>query len=488
MKFIRTVVFMMALTWCGVTKAQCTLTANVNAADAFSAVDSPVDFSTLIIRGSGARIYNTGFGYNYASEPLSGDFTIQTKILSVVPSNTQSFTPSSGILIQDANGSFVGFDIAEIHNALYYEVYSAWHTSGTYKTNTYLSGIGVTTPVWFKLTRTAGLYTPYTSPDGTNWTQITAPFYITGGFGTEPVKDPTNVGFSALSGYFTANQYGIGTFSNIAINGVAPVLTDADFGNTNSSPGGGEPNAPLTITETLSGISISYVTTGSCTQTQLNAISTAKTSGHYQVQIAFGLTDVAANFTVIKASDSQTTGTLVCATCSEPGFAATATTLDAFFDAPLGYTYIVVFGPMFDSAFTSGLLSHGVTLANPGSDKASDSHFSITKAANEFTILTGPPVWKYQLGPYPNFACTTRSIGTTGPDFKPATLWSEDDTAYLYYKGRSWCKRPNGSAAGTPWTCTSTVNIIFPLGIRGTNDSTYVDCTNWDLGVKGIWP
>lgn len=481
------VVLLLMLLSCGFAQGQCTLNVTLNATDTSTQTSGGVDLSTLVLQGSGdgpSGIFGVPSfaAENFAYQSVTGDFTIIRRLTGITAVGSVSY-PASDILALDSTGSFVTFQVQLQNGVPFYSVYGRRKAD-----NRWFNVVGgipnqqVTFPFWSKLTRVAGVYTPYTSQDGVSWTQVAT------GFSLPALHDPTKVGIDVYTtNQATAGDLAQATVDNISVNGVLPSFTDADFGTT-GNVGSGEPNIPFTFTETLSGISLSYATTGSCTQPQLNAIASVETNGSYQVQNVFSLYDVSAQNFVIKNTDSETMGSLVCATCSEPGFPASATTSFLFADAPLGYTYFVAQDVFFDNNSYNTLAAQNVSLNNSGGSTEYDGHISITKAANEYMILEGPPLWKYQMGPYPNYACTTRSIGTTGPDYKPVTFWTEDPKAYLYYTARSWCKRPHGSAAGTAWVCTYTANILFPFGIKGTDNSTYVDCTNWDLNIKGIWP
>lgn len=487
------VVLLLMFLSCGFANGQsCTLNVTLNATDTSTQTSGGVDLSTLVTQGGGRGPgWGAGFpiseGYNFASETISGDFFLSAQLMATTGTTTGPGTsgPAVALLVKTAKRSYVMVVVHKFSDGNYYLDLTASVYLGAglgYSGLGYSNQQRATIPGWIAIGRVGNIYTGYASTDGHTWTAFSA-FTLTKDGG-----DPSNAGVAIWSGDVTARNMATATLQNISLAGTPPNFTDTDAGSTGGNVGSGEPNIPFTFTETLSNISLSFASTGSCTQPQLNAIASVETNGYYQVQNVFSLYDVSAQNFVIKNTDSETMGGLVCATCSEPGFPATATTSFLFANAPLGYTYFVAQDVFFDNNSYNTLAAQNVSLNNSGGSTEYDGHISITKAANEYMILEGPPVWKYQMGPYPNYACTTRSIGTTGPDYKPVTFWTEDSTAYLYYKARSWCKRPHGSTAGTPWVCTYTANILFPFGIKGTNDSTYVDCTNWDLNIKGIWP
>lgn len=475
------VVLLLMFLSCGLASGQCTLTATLHATDTSTLASVPVDFSTLATRGGGlGPAANLNFrnhnGYNFSSMvmPAGGNFTISAHLASM----TGGTQPGTVILVSDTTGlaSETYFGVYDVNGTMYLGFVQAHISKAQWSVNTvYAQPFVGSLPAWLELSAVNGIFTAYTSSDGVNWTSIAV----------APTQDTNSVsaGIAVFSGDTNAGSFGTATLDHILVNNATPTFTNADFGTTGNA-GTGEPNTPFTFTETLSSIVVTYGTTGSCTQAQLNAITTAENSGHYQVQTEFSLLDIAANTFSIKGTASQTLGALVCATCGEPGFPATATTTTSFFNASAGYTYEVALDVFFDNAFINPIANAGIAFINFGNDTKYDGHYGVTKAVNEYTVVAGPPLWTYQLGPYPNYFCSSRSIGTSGPDFKPFEAISP--TFYAYFKGRSWCKRPQGSAPGTAWTCGFSSSIVATA--YGENNSDTIDCTNWDLGIKGIWP
>ena len=184
---------------------------------------------------------------NFASEALSGDFTIISRITSLSQIGVSSNTyPTNDMLVKDARGDFITFSVYRSPNngTPYYTVFGKMKI----KSSQFVSisgGIGAqqipSFPFWRKLTRVAGVYTPYTSQDGINWTAVTA------GFGFSAVYDPSQVGIAA----YTLNQDISGVASeaildNISVNGVIPSFTDADSGQV-ANPGDAERQGLVTL-------------------------------------------------------------------------------------------------------------------------------------------------------------------------------------------------------------------------------------------------
>jgi regulation of enolase protein 1 (concanavalin A-like superfamily) len=92
-----------------------------------------------------------------------------------------------------------------------------------YGFNTTLGGQSYTFPNgWLKLTRSGGLITAYTSPDGNTWTQV--------GTTTVSLSDPVTIGLFTCS--HNAGTLSTATFDNVSVTSLAvpSPWTDADVG------------------------------------------------------------------------------------------------------------------------------------------------------------------------------------------------------------------------------------------------------------------
>lgn len=460
---------------CSSMKAQTQCTLNVGLTNIVQSSDvtgtGVINTSSLVIRGNGYGPINvlgsSRGGFNFASQSLSGDFTAVSRVTSLTVTNTAR-TPEVGILgmTSGSHPVFTEMSIFKWNGNFFLQVqYSARSTQWAWN-NVYLAQISdpATSPLWLKLTRTSGVFTAYSSSNGTSYTPLASGFSPGG-------TDPTSIGIFADSGDPTIGNFGNGTLDNISINASGPVFTDADVTNSGGSAGDAGPILPFTFTETASG-SLNYSNSGVCSPTQQTAIASAESSGHFQLQVGLSLTDLESGTPVITSASTTVLGQLVCATCSEPQVQSHGTSSNLFFKNPQGYWDNEYITPNFDNTFVNTLSAANVILSNPGLGFWSDGHPAAVQAHNQGSRASGG----YYLGAAPNYECSTASAP---PDYQPVFVLADYEP---YYLGASYCKRSHGSPAGTPWSCgiigDGTPFIVgIPLRIP------LFPCTNFDKGI-----
>ena len=164
------------------------------------------------INGSGTDIYYGADAFHYVYQPLSGDGSIIARVLSV--QNTSSWA-KAGVMIREtltpdsrqadvivSPGKGVAFQRRD--------------NAGGNSTNT--AGPMVTAPCWVKLTRSAGTFTAYESPDGANWTTV----------GSDTIAMSTNVFIGLAVTAHNNSAMCASSIDNVSVNSVpAPTVSES---------------------------------------------------------------------------------------------------------------------------------------------------------------------------------------------------------------------------------------------------------------------
>jgi hypothetical protein len=122
--------------------------------------------ATFTVKGAGADVWGTADAFQYAWRSLSGDGTIQARVVSV--SNVNSWV-KAGVMIRasTAPGSAHGFMLVSAGKGLAFQRRKA---SGGLSLNTY-GGTG-SAPNWVRLKRAGNVITASVSQNGTSWTVV----------------------------------------------------------------------------------------------------------------------------------------------------------------------------------------------------------------------------------------------------------------------------------------------------------------------------
>jgi len=149
------------------------------------------------VNGGGADIWGTTDQSNYVSQSLAGDGSIVARV--TAQSDTDPWA-KSGIMIKQSTTSGSSYALLAVTpgNGIAFQ----------YGYNTGVSGGSYTFPnAWLKLTRSGNTITAYTSPDGTNWTQV--------GTTTISMTDPVTIGLFVTS--HNPNALNTSTFDNVSV-------------------------------------------------------------------------------------------------------------------------------------------------------------------------------------------------------------------------------------------------------------------------------
>jgi regulation of enolase protein 1 (concanavalin A-like superfamily) len=123
---------------------------------------------TFMVSGSGADIWTTADGFNYAYQSVSGD---QTVIARVVSEDQTAGYAKAGVMIREslAADAVNAAVLITPTNGVAMEVRSA---TGTATINVVGWTRGISPPRWVKLTRSGSTFTAAYSADGATWTQF----------------------------------------------------------------------------------------------------------------------------------------------------------------------------------------------------------------------------------------------------------------------------------------------------------------------------
>ncbi len=123
------------------------------------------------VNGNGSDIWGTSDQFNYASQTISGNFTIVANVNTIT--NSGNFA-KAGIMIRNgtaANAAYA-FTFVNPNDSVSGEgVNFEFRSSAGASSQSANSVAGVTAPQWVELTRSGNTFTAFYSTDGVNWTQ-----------------------------------------------------------------------------------------------------------------------------------------------------------------------------------------------------------------------------------------------------------------------------------------------------------------------------
>ncbi len=168
--------------------------------------DSFLDNGVFTEEASGTDIWGTADSFHYDYQMLTGNGTIIARVTSLTDPGHNSY-PKAGVMIREtlAAGSTNATTMmtpSSVQGAVF-----------QYRTTT--SGITATShatyapPYWVKLVRAGNVFTGYTSPNGTTWTQIGTPQTIS-------MATTVYVGL-AVTSHYNAAPACVATFDNVKI-------------------------------------------------------------------------------------------------------------------------------------------------------------------------------------------------------------------------------------------------------------------------------
>jgi len=119
------------------------------------------------VQASGNWIWNIADGFNFVYQPWSGDGTIIARLTGL---QGGSSSESTGVMIRetlnpDSTHAYAAFGGGSM---IYFTERPSTGANSTLQTNS----VVINFPYWVKLTRSGNNFSVFSSPDGTNWTQI----------------------------------------------------------------------------------------------------------------------------------------------------------------------------------------------------------------------------------------------------------------------------------------------------------------------------
>ncbi len=165
---------------------------------------------TFTVQGAGSWSFqSTSEKMHFAYQPLSGDGSIVTRMVSASTSST-----GAGVMIRETLGPGSTY-AATTYNSYPYFQYRT--TTGGYSNYQYLSNVNL--PYWVKLVRSGNTFSSYASPDGVNWTQIGT---------SQTITMATNVYVGLGVSSNNTSALATATFDNVSVSTSsvpAPVIT-----------------------------------------------------------------------------------------------------------------------------------------------------------------------------------------------------------------------------------------------------------------------
>ncbi len=206
------------------------------------------------VSGSGAAIWGTADGFNFAYQSLSGDGTIVARLVSLTGGATGQ---SAGLMIREtltAGSRHYFVNYTPPNNGAF-----GWSDRTT--TNGSSSGQTITgntsAPYWVKVVRSGNSFSGYASPDGVDWTQLGS---------TQTITMATNVYIGLAVNGAGTSSISTAIFDNVSVSqsssqppvissisetsgsvGSQVVILGSNFGSTQSNGGVTLNGAPLTI-------------------------------------------------------------------------------------------------------------------------------------------------------------------------------------------------------------------------------------------------
>ena len=161
---------------------------------------------TFTVSGSGADIWNTADGFNYAYQSASGDTTVIARVVS--ENNGGSGYAKAGVMIRESisSDSIEASVLLTPTNGVAMEVRS---TTGAATINVTGWTRNIVAPQWVKIVRSGNTFNGYYSADGSAWTQI-ASTNVT-------MASSTIAGLAVTSHDTTALN--IASFDNVSVSG-----------------------------------------------------------------------------------------------------------------------------------------------------------------------------------------------------------------------------------------------------------------------------
>jgi regulation of enolase protein 1 (concanavalin A-like superfamily) len=154
---------------------------------------------TFTVNGAGGGAYYTPDALQFVYQTVSGDCSITTKV--VTQANTNIYA-KAGVMIRETlatNSAFADMIITPTVGMDF-----QYRLSGASPNNVGATGAA---PYWVRLTRAGNIFTAYSSPDGTTWTQVAST--------TVPMGASVDIGIAQSSG--VVGTLGAATFSNVSL-------------------------------------------------------------------------------------------------------------------------------------------------------------------------------------------------------------------------------------------------------------------------------
>ena len=166
-------------------------------------------YGTFTLNGCGADVWNAADAFQFASVPVTGNFTIIARVSSVAPSDVNSWA-KAGVMVRDGTNAGAANALIAVTpgNGVTWQVRS---NDGGSTTNSAASGPSA--PYWVKLVCSGSTFTGYYSADGNNWTQQ--------GSATFTMPSAMYVGLALCS--HDTNTSCSATFDNVSVPGWSPV-------------------------------------------------------------------------------------------------------------------------------------------------------------------------------------------------------------------------------------------------------------------------
>jgi autotransporter-associated beta strand protein len=180
-------------------------------------------YGTFTLNGCGADIWNTADAFQFASVPVTGNFTIVARVSSVAPSDADPWT-KAGVMVRDSTnaGAANAFIAVTPGNGVTWQVRSS---DGGGTTN--FAASGPSAPYWVKLVCSGSTFTGYYAPDGATWTEL--------GSATFTMPATTYVGLAVCS--HDTNTSCSATFDNASVPGWSPMSPPAAPGGLSATAG-----------------------------------------------------------------------------------------------------------------------------------------------------------------------------------------------------------------------------------------------------------